>query len=96
MNEQVVAEHYFTLLEWLVAGHMDLFDSEKVANKVFEAIELGMLGETLTRSAVKQYGNVTVVGAGNQDDPATVAKEEKSKKDKKKGRISVREPQTCK
>eukprot|EP01104_Vermistella_antarctica_P013529 TRINITY_DN4112_c0_g1_i3.p1 TRINITY_DN4112_c0_g1~~TRINITY_DN4112_c0_g1_i3.p1 ORF type:complete len:1259 (-),score=365.16 TRINITY_DN4112_c0_g1_i3:66-3842(-) len=94
MNEQVVAEHYFTLLEWLVAGHMDLFDSEKLANKVFEAIELGMLGETLTRSAVKQYGNVTVVGAGNQDDPATVAKEEKSKKDKKKGRMSVREPQT--
>jgi hypothetical protein len=45
LNENLVADHFYCLLDWVMACPTYLFDKRALASKVFEAIEIGLLGQ---------------------------------------------------
>jgi len=47
LNENLVADHFYCLLDWIMASTTYLFNKRAVASKIFEAIELGLLGQKL-------------------------------------------------
>ena len=50
LNENLVADHYYCLLDWIMASTTYLFNKKSLASKVFEAIEMGLLGQKLQGS----------------------------------------------
>jgi hypothetical protein len=90
VKEQVVADHFYCLLDWIMYAHPDyLFDKVSLASKLFEAIELGLIGQKSTTSLPNSSSssNVTVPSPSDRD-----SKSRDKSKDKKK-RMSVREPE---
>ena len=45
LNPNLVSDHFFCLLDWIMASTVYIFDKRALASKVFEAIEIGLLGQ---------------------------------------------------
>jgi len=79
-SETIVADHFYCLLDWLMYGHpYYLFDKPELANKLCQAIELGLVGQ-------KALSAIPSVQVPEKE----VSKSKDKSKDKKK-RMSVRE-----
>lgn len=53
LPEDLVAAHYYCLLDWLMASTTYPFDNQKLASTVFGAIEFGLLGQKLIVESVQ-------------------------------------------
>ena len=51
LNENFVADLFYCLLDWIMASKTYLFNDSSLANQVFSAIELGLLGQKLQGDA---------------------------------------------
>jgi hypothetical protein len=45
LNSNLVADHFYCLLDWIMSSTIYIFDKRALASKVFEAIEIGLLGQ---------------------------------------------------
>jgi hypothetical protein len=45
LKENLVADHFYCLQDWIMASTVYLFNKASLASKVFEAIEIGLLGQ---------------------------------------------------
>eukprot|EP01102_Stenamoeba_stenopodia_P015219 TRINITY_DN516_c0_g1_i1.p1 TRINITY_DN516_c0_g1~~TRINITY_DN516_c0_g1_i1.p1 ORF type:complete len:1485 (+),score=330.88 TRINITY_DN516_c0_g1_i1:382-4836(+) len=80
VKENIIADHFYCLLDWFMYGHPAyIFDKPEIANKVCQAIELGLVGQ-------KALSVLPTAQAPEKE----VSKSKDKSKDKKK-RMSVRE-----
>lgn len=47
LREHLVADHYYCLQDWVIASGSYVFDRTTLASKLFDAIEMGLLGQKL-------------------------------------------------
>ena len=47
LNENLIADHFYCLLDWIMSSTNYLFNKRKLTEKVFESIEYGLLGQRL-------------------------------------------------
>ena len=47
--EQFIADHFYCLLDWVMCNSTHMMNNVTVTTKLFEAIELGLLGQTVSR-----------------------------------------------
>lgn len=85
VREAVLADHFYCILDWIMYAHpYYVLDKASLANRLFEAIELGLIGQKTHAPIPPTSSSVS-----------SLEKDTKSKdksKDKKK-RMSVREPE---
>lgn len=48
INESLVADHFYCLLDWVMCNSSNIMNNKAVASKLFDAIEQGLLGQSVS------------------------------------------------
>jgi len=72
LNESLVADHFYCLLDWVMSSPGYLFDKKAIASKVFEAIEIGLLGQKLQVEGPVQVDKKKIKRASVKEQPGSV------------------------
>ena len=61
VNESLVADHFYCLLDWLMCNSSHIMNNKNVVSKLCDAIEQGLLGQTVTTSYHTKFTSTNIL-----------------------------------